>query len=86
MTIKSIFTNEATLDKIFTGKKGKVDNLLHKTILSVDEVGTVAVGAAVMKIISFSMPINPPEFIANRPFIFFIRSGPTIMFIGQYVE
>jgi serine protease inhibitor len=46
MTIKSIFTNEATLDKIFTKKKAKVENLLHKTILSVDEVGTVAVGAS----------------------------------------
>jgi len=49
MKIKSIFTNEATLDKIFNDKKVKVGNLLHKTILSVDEVGTVAVGAAGMK-------------------------------------
>ena len=49
MKIKTIFTNEASLEKIFTGKKVKVDNLLHKTILSVDEVGTVAVGAAGMK-------------------------------------
>ena len=85
MQLSTIFENEAHLDKIFAGQKAKVENLFHKTILQVDEVGTVAVGAAVMKIMSYSIPINPQEFAANRPFIFFIRSGPTIMFVGQYV-
>lgn len=46
MSLKMIFQNETHLDKIFTGQKAIVENLFHKTVLSVDEVGTVAVGAA----------------------------------------
>ncbi|CAG9810579.1 unnamed protein product [Chironomus riparius] len=85
MGLSSIFDDQAHLDKIFSKRFAKVSNLFHKNVLTVNEIGTVAVAAAVLKISDDSLPINPQKFTANRPFVFFIRSGPTLIFIGQYV-
>ena len=46
MGFASIFDDQAHLDKIFTRENVKVSNLFHKNVLTVDEFGTVAVGAA----------------------------------------
>ncbi|CAG9810580.1 unnamed protein product [Chironomus riparius] len=54
MGLESIFDNNVHLAKIFTGQNAKMTNLLHKTLLRVDEIGTVAVGATALgKLIFF---------------------------------
>ncbi|XP_070509096.1 alaserpin-like [Chironomus tepperi] len=48
MSFKEMFEDEAHMEKIFLENKAQVENLLHKAILRVDEIGTVAAGVAGM--------------------------------------
>lgn len=56
-----------------------VDTVIHKAVIQVDEEGTVA--AAVTVIITRSME---PILFFDRPFLFMLRAGPTILFMGQF--
>jgi serpin B len=70
------------------GKLYCVTNILHKTHVSVDEIGTEA--AAVTDIIgdwkisgTFQFT-ETVEFRADHPFMFFIMNRDTILFMGRY--
>ncbi len=78
MGMEKAFTNSADFSGLSEDKKLKIDNVLHKTYLKVNEVGTeaAAVTAVVMKLTSagpmreeiiYSMKVN-------RPFLFLLRS------------
>ncbi|KAJ8376537.1 hypothetical protein SKAU_G00071170 [Synaphobranchus kaupii] len=63
-----------------------VSKVVHKSFVEVNEEGTEAAAstAAIMEFRSLSMP-PPNSFIANHPFLFFIRHNPTqsILFYGR---
>jgi serpin B len=76
----------------FSGMDGQKDlyitDVLHKSYVTVDEVGTEAAAATGIVVGTTSMPTDIKEFNMNSPFIFFIRDNPTgsILFLGKVVD
>ena len=63
-----------------------LSKVVHKSFVEVNEEGTVA-GAATAAIMMLGSVGKPPErFMADHPFLFFIRHNPTqsILFYGRY--
>ena len=63
-----------------------LSKVVHKSFVEVNEEGTVA-GAATAAIMILGSVGKPPErFMADHPFLFFIRHNPTqsILFYGRY--
>ncbi|XP_052473820.1 leukocyte elastase inhibitor isoform X5 [Carassius gibelio] len=63
-----------------------VTKVIHKAFVEVNEEGTEAAGATGVVIEGFSMPLPPKTFIADHPFLFFIRHNPSnsILFYGRF--
>uniref|UniRef100_A0A672KXZ4 Serpin B6 n=1 Tax=Sinocyclocheilus grahami TaxID=75366 RepID=A0A672KXZ4_SINGR len=62
-----------------------VSNVIHKAFVEVNEEGTEAAAATGITITTTSMPLPPKTFIADHPFLFFIRHNPSnsILFYGR---
>ena len=62
----------------------KIDRVIHKTFIDVDEKGTKAAAATAVAIAMKAIRADRPQFIANRPFAFLIIHNPThaILFGG----
>lgn len=72
-------------DKLF------ISDVVHEAVVKMYEAGTTAAAAtAVVGAVTTSIPMPEPShnFIANRPFLFFIIHEPTnaIMFMGRIME
>lgn len=74
----------------FTGMGGAkgdlwIDEVIHKAVVEVDEVGTkaAAVTGIVMRTTAFVPEDEPVVFHCDQPFLFVIRSGPTVLFLGR---
>jgi serpin B len=65
-----------------------VDEVYHDTFLRVDETGTEAAAATGVVMVETSAPLEPFEFVADRPFLFAIRDRPTdtVVFLGRVVD
>lgn len=82
MGLTDIFdANRADLSKI-SKHSVYLSRIIHKSLIQVNEVGTVA-NAATGSI--FANKATPPRFYANRPFAFLIveRTTNTLLFCGQ---
>lgn len=77
------FTEDADL----TGIRDNIliSSVLHKAVIDVSEKGTEAAAVTVVEIKETAYN-EPPEFIADRPFIFIIEDTETgsILFMGKY--
>lgn len=62
-----------------------INQVLHKTFVKVDEVGTEA---AAVTSVSFGITSEPPPFVIDQPFLFVLREriSGTILFIGKVVD
>lgn len=73
----------------FSGINGardlRVQAVVHKAIISVDEKGTTASAATG---VSAGVISIPSSLVVDRPFLFFIRHNPTgaILFQGRVVD
>ena len=74
----------------FTGMGGAkgdlwIDEVIHKAVVEVDEVGAkaAAVTGIVMRTTAFRPDDEPIAFHCDQPFLFVIRSGPTVLFLGR---
>uniref|UniRef100_A0A8C1Q0E4 Serpin B6 n=1 Tax=Cyprinus carpio TaxID=7962 RepID=A0A8C1Q0E4_CYPCA len=63
-----------------------VSEVIHKAFVEVNEEGTEAAAATANVGFTASMPVDPKTFIADHPFIFFIRHNPSnsILFYGRF--
>ncbi len=63
-----------------------VSEVIHKAFVEVNEEGTEAAGATGIVISTTSMPLPPKTFIADHPFLFFIRhnASNSILFYGRF--
>ncbi len=63
-----------------------VTKVVHKAFVEVNEEGTEAAGATGIVISVMSMPLPPKTFIADHPFLFFIRhnASNSILFSGRF--
>lgn len=74
----------------FTGMGGAkgdlwVDEVIHKAVVEVDETGTkaAAVTGIIMRTTAFRPDDEPVAFHCDQPFLFVIRSGTTVLFLGR---
>ena len=85
--IKLAFSNRADFSRITNDEKLKIDSVLHKTFIEVDEAKTEASAATGLTMVGITaMPVDYPEavFHADRPFIYFIAdSSGNILFMGR---
>jgi serpin B len=76
----------------FSGITGKrdlyIDEVVHKSFVSVDEAGTEAAAASAVIMKLSGMPVDVAQFTADRPFIYLIRDIETgsVLFMGRMVN
>ena len=86
MGMVDLFENYADLSGI--GPELKVDDVLHKAFVEVDEAGTTAAAATAVVVVEITslFPGPPPvSFVADHPFHFLIRDNvsETVLFMGR---
>ena len=86
--MKTPFSNFADFSGIDTEEALKIENVVHKTALKMDEVSTKAAAATAIgmaRITSVGMPDPVNDFRADRPFLVLIRDNQTglILFMGR---
>lgn len=66
----------------------RIDEVIHKAFVSVDESGTEAAAATAITMRTKSMPIDPVKFSADKPFIFVIRDNKSesLLFVGRLAK
>jgi serpin B len=79
------FSDAADFSGINGARDLRVEAVIHKAIINVDEEGTTAAAATG---ISVGLVSAPPTLVVDRPFLFFIRHNPTgaILFQGRVVD
>ncbi|XP_046580621.1 leukocyte elastase inhibitor-like [Haliotis rubra] len=85
MGINDVFEKKADMSPIDGTKNLFVDHVMHMSVLDVDEGGSVGSGVTGAGIALRSVP---PEFIADRPFMFVIKDKltKTDLFMGKYSD
>lgn len=65
-----------------------IGQIRHKAFVEVTEEGTEAAAATAVAMVTRSMPVDPPAFRADHPFLFVIRESQTgsILFMGRVVR
>lgn len=91
--IKRTFTNSAEFSNMLTGNPVpiKIDKVLQKTFIEVDEEGTEAAAATVITAVgatAMQPDEEPKEFTADRPFTYYIIDPETeqVYFAGAIVQ
>ncbi|NXY86791.1 SPB11 protein, partial [Alcedo cyanopectus] len=85
MGMTDIFTeSKADLSAMSSEKSLVLSNVVHKTYMEVTEEGTTAAAGTGATIVRRSLPLTE-VFMADHPFLFFIRHNPTstIIFFGK---
>jgi serpin B len=77
--------NNADFSKINPDQQLFITKVKHKTFIKVNEEGTEAAAVTSVGIGVTSFPANPPEFHADRPFLYMITEEDTgaILFMGK---
>uniref|UniRef100_A0A8C3LDD1 Serpin family B member 11 (gene/pseudogene) n=1 Tax=Chrysolophus pictus TaxID=9089 RepID=A0A8C3LDD1_CHRPC len=86
MGMTDIFAEpKADLSALSSEKSLVLSNIVHKAYVEVNEEGTTAAAATGATIVRRSLPLIE-VFIADHPFLFFIRHNPTsaILFFGKF--
>jgi len=83
------FSNQADFSGIDGTKNLTISKVLHKAFIETDEAGTEAAAAtAVIVRLKSMMPMPTPTFVADHPFIIFIKDkqNDLILFMGRVTE
>ncbi|XP_044113873.1 leukocyte elastase inhibitor [Neovison vison] len=81
---EDLFSRKADLSGMSGTRDLFISKVVHKSFVEVNEEGTEA-AAATAGIATFAMLIHEENFVADHPFIFFIRHNPSshILFLGR---
>lgn len=81
------FSDAAEFTRMIQDGGVKIDDVIHKSFVEVDEKGTEAAAVTVVIIIETSVPSIPTVHV-NRPFLFVIRDNKTnsILFMGKMMN
>lgn len=87
LNIREVFGQNANLSGMIQGGQVKINNVVHKASIEVNEKGTVASAVTMIDVIPL-MGTSMPRFDADHPFLFFIYHVPTnnIIFEGRFNE
>ncbi|XP_045862348.1 leukocyte elastase inhibitor [Meles meles] len=82
--IEDLFSRKADLSGMSGARDLFISKIVHKSFVEVNEEGTEA-AAATAGIATFAMVVHEENFVADHPFIFFIRHNPSshILFLGR---
>ncbi|XP_059544415.1 leukocyte elastase inhibitor-like [Myotis daubentonii] len=82
--IEDLFSSKADLSGMSRARDLFISKIVHKSFVEVNEEGTEA-AAATAGIANFCMLMPEENFVADHPFIFFIRHNPStnILFLGR---
>lgn len=84
--VRHMATDEARFDGI-SEEPLRVDEILHQSVLKVDEKGAEGAAAtAVMMLRAAAVPVRPVRFTVDRPFVFVLRRGESILFLGRIAD
>ena len=85
--VKIAFTNSADFSGITDDEKLKIDAIIHKTFIEVDEKKTEAAAATAITMVRATSvkPVETKIFHADKPFLYFIIHDETgvILFMGR---
>ncbi|XP_054428778.1 leukocyte elastase inhibitor-like [Pteronotus mesoamericanus] len=83
--VEDLFNSKADLSGMSGTRDLSVSKIIHKSFVEVNEEGTEA-AAATAGIAAFCMLPIEENFVADHPFIFFIRHNPStnILFLGRF--
>ena len=90
--IKSVFSPKADLSGIAdspAGERLQVSQVMHKTWVAVDELGTEAAASTGITMSTTSLPMGPvADFKADHPFLFFVYDAKKgrILFAGRVTD
>lgn len=90
--LKSMGMADAFESPDFSGMDGTkslyIGAVLHKAFVAVNEEGTEAAAATAVLMKAKGLPLPPPTFRADHPFVFLIRENSTgsILFLGRVVN
>ncbi|KAH8237327.1 hypothetical protein KR038_009978, partial [Drosophila bunnanda] len=80
--VKQMFTSQSQINTILNNNV-RVDKILQKAFIDVSEAGTEAAAASYAKFVPLSLPMKSPEFTADHPFVFAVRTPSSVLFIGH---
>ncbi len=91
MGMKIAFTNNANFTQMSTRDDLKIDKVIHKAKIGIDEEGTEAAAATAVIMVrksSVSKEFDNVEFKADRPFMFVLmeNQNKSILFMGKVVK
>lgn len=91
MGMKVAFTNTANFTGMSKKNDLKIDKVIHKAKIGIDEKGTEAAAATAVVMVrktSISNKLKLVEFKADRPFIFLLKENKnnSILFMGKVVK
>jgi serpin B len=89
MGMKEPFSDEADFSGMTDANDLKIDEVIHKAFIEVNESGTEAAAAtAVIMVLKSALQDQTIRFTANHPFIYFIMDKTTggIIFMGRLVN
>ncbi|WP_020535450.1 serpin family protein [Lewinella cohaerens] len=87
MGMDEAFSDRADFSQMINGDGVKIDDVIHKAFVEVNEEGTEAAAVTVVVIVNTSVPIIP-VFRADQPFVFVIHDNKTksILFMGKVTD
>jgi serpin B len=83
------FSSKADFSGMTGNRDLSIDDVIHKSFVSVDEEGTEAAAAtAVIMKLTAALPEEPVKMVIDRPFVFLIRDVQTgaILFVGRVAD
>ncbi|VDO66967.1 unnamed protein product [Heligmosomoides polygyrus] len=87
MGLSDMFDDKSDLSGIAKEPPLKVSDAAHRAIIQVDEDGTTAAAATVLKVVPLSATLEEPlNFSADHPFLFMLTKDNNPLFIGQFVH
>ena len=86
--MNNAFSSSADFGNMTSDNTLRIDSILHKAFIKIDEKGTEATASTVVIDSNVTGSLNPIVFDADRPFIFFIKDNMThqILFMGVMKE
>ncbi|EDV35895.1 uncharacterized protein Dana_GF12243 [Drosophila ananassae] len=82
MDVQEMFGPKSQI-KTMLNDRVRVEKILQKAFIDVNEAGTEAAAASYAKFVPLSLPAKSPEFTADHPFVFAIRTPTSVLFIGH---
>lgn len=88
MGMVDAFSSEADFSLMEEKRELKIGAVFHKGFVKVNEEGTEAAAATAVVMVMKSLNFMTVNFIADHPFLFYIRHNPTgsLLFLGRLVK